>query len=76
MEAADVHLTADGRAVGADIVQEGQGEEGGLMRWSFRDITPDAFRWTAEVSVDGGARWQTQLEIWPRRIAQPSRASS
>lgn len=65
-----------GRAVGADIVQEGQGEEGSLMRWSFRDITPDAFRWTAEVSVDGGASWQTQLEIWPRRIAQPSRASS
>lgn len=65
-----------GRAVGADIVQEGRGEDGGLIRWSFRDIRADTFRWTAEISADGGASWRTQLEILPRRVAQPSRASS
>lgn len=65
-----------GRADGADIVQEGKGEDGGLIRWSFRDIRPDAFRWTAEVSAGGDASWRTQLEIFPRRLVQPSRASS
>lgn len=60
-----------GRAVGPDIVQDGRGDDGSLMRWSFRDIRPDAFRWTAEASADGGASWQIQLEILPRRIRSP-----
>ena len=56
-----------GRAVGHDIVQEGQNDAGERLRWSFRDITPDSFRWLGESATGGGATWQLQAEFLARR---------
>jgi hypothetical protein len=61
-------VTQIGRAEGADIVQEGRTPDGTLMRWSFRDIRPDSFRWLGEASADDGASWFLQLEMRARRI--------
>jgi hypothetical protein len=58
-----------GRAVGRDIVQEGNAGTGETMRWSFTEITPDSFRWTGERSLDGGASWQLQADFRARRTA-------
>ena len=41
----------------------------GRQRMVFRDITPDAFRWTWEASEDGGATWMLRWEIAYRRRA-------
>jgi len=37
------------------------------QRMVFRDITGDRFRWTWELSLDGGATWTTLWEIGYRR---------
>ena len=37
------------------------------VRWSFRDVTPDSFRWTAERSLDGGQTWTLEEEMRLRR---------
>jgi hypothetical protein len=57
-----------GRAQGRDIVQEGKGDDGSAIRWSFREITPDSFRWLGEVSPDGGATWIVQADFQVRRV--------
>lgn len=64
-----VHLRQIGRREGADIVQTGRADNGVLTRWSYRDITPDSFRWTGERSMDDGATWFTQAEFLARRVA-------
>ena len=56
-----------GRARGRDIVQEGTADGGVATRWSFTEITPDAFRWTGERSPDGAAAWQLQADFHARR---------
>jgi hypothetical protein len=56
-----------GRALGKDIVQLGTNDAGETTRWSFCDITPDAFVWRGERSPDGGATWQLQAEFRVRR---------
>lgn len=56
-----------GRAVGVDIVQHGEDETGAKVRWSFTDIRPGSFRWTAERSPDGGAGWTLLVEFRARR---------
>ena len=56
-----------GRAQGKDIVQLGTNDAGETTRWSFCDITPDAFVWRGERSPDGGATWQLQAEFRIRR---------
>ena len=61
-------VTQIGREVDGDIVQEGQTPDGTPMRWSFRDIRADRFRWLGEVSDDGGKTWRLQLEMRARRI--------
>lgn len=58
-----------GRAQGRDIVQLGKNDAGDGVRWSFTDITPNAFRWLGELSRDDGATWQLQAEFLARRIA-------
>lgn len=58
-----------GRAQGRDIVQLGKNDAGDGVRWSFSDITANAFRWLGEISVDGGATWQLQAEFLARRVA-------
>jgi hypothetical protein len=57
-----------GRAQGADIVQEGRHESGALLRWSFSEITPGAFRWRGEVSRDDGKTWHLQVDIRAERV--------
>jgi hypothetical protein len=60
-------LVMTGRAEGKDIVQLGTDSAGTPRRWCFRDITPDRFRWTGEVST-GPDRWFTHIEFEARRL--------
>ncbi len=64
--------TLVGRKEGARIVQEGRDSEGGLIRWTFSDITADSFHWRGEGSKDGGKTWSLGTEFLGRRRAQPS----
>jgi hypothetical protein len=57
-----------GRARGSDIVQEGPDPRGGLMRWTFADIRPDSFHWTAERALDGKS-WRQEVDICAGRLA-------
>jgi hypothetical protein len=61
------YLTMIGRRQGDDIVQMGKSPEGNLIRWSFSQITANAFRWRGEVSADDGATWRLQVEFFARR---------
>jgi hypothetical protein len=54
------------RARGGDIVQEGPDPRGGTMRWTFSEIEPDAFHWTAEHSTDE-RNWRKVVDIRARR---------
>lgn len=65
------HCRQLGRAVGDDIVQEGALADGTRTRWTFSDIQADAFRWSADVSMDGSA-WRRSLDI--RAVRQPLNA--
>lgn len=56
-----------GRKVGERIVQVGTDHYGVQSRWSFSDITHDAFRWTGERSVDGGENWVLLADFDVRR---------
>ena len=58
-----------GRAQGADIVQLGDMGGGVHLRWTFSDITQNAFRWRGERSLDGGASWQLQADFRARRVS-------
>ena len=60
-----------GRPVQDTIVLEGLDEDP-RERWSFRDITPDSFRWTGEQSVDGGHTWTIDDEMFARRRVSPN----
>lgn len=55
-----------GRAQGDRIVQEGRHDSGVILRWSFSDITADAFRWRGEHSADG-RDFRLQVDIRARR---------
>jgi hypothetical protein len=59
-----------GRSHGADIVQEGTTDSGALSRWSFTEITPQSFRWTAEASMDQGASWRLFVAVFARRTSR------
>ena len=61
------HARMIGRASDGGIVQEGTLENGVRLRWSFSNITAEAFRWTGEVSADGGKTWRLQVDIAARR---------
>ena len=60
-----------GRAQGPDIVQEGPDPRGGSMRWTFSEIRPDSFHWTAERAADG-KNWRKEVDIRARRRHGPS----
>ena len=55
-----------GRANGRDIVQDGPDPRGGRMRWTFTEIEPDSFHWTAEHSADSSS-WRKVVDIYARR---------
>jgi hypothetical protein len=57
-----------GHARGRDIVQEGPDPRGGHMRWTFTDIEPDSFHWTAEHTPDA-AQWTKVVDIRARRVS-------
>ena len=58
-----------GRAVGNDIVQMGEEQNGVVRRWRFVEITHDSFRWLGEASSDKGATWKLEMEMRARRVS-------
>jgi hypothetical protein len=58
-----------GRREGDRIVQVGDDRDG-RNRWTFSEITPDSFRWTGEVSTDGGRTWRLLAEFALRRVGR------
>jgi hypothetical protein len=59
-----------GRARGPDIVQDGVGDNGAPIRWSFTKITPETFLWLGERTAPGSERFELQTEISARRISR------
>ncbi len=59
-----------GRRRQGEIFQEGAGSDGTRLRWIFSDMHPDAFRWRAEVSRDGGAHWHKAIEMHAQRTEE------
>ncbi|MGD0334222.1 MAG: hypothetical protein ABSA90_13350 [Xanthobacteraceae bacterium] len=57
-----------GRKDDDNIIQFGQGTGNNLIRWSFREITPNSFLRRGEVSADQGATWRTNVEFRAQRI--------
>lgn len=62
-----------GRRVGEDIVQEGRRDDGSLVRWSFREITPTSFHWIGDESSDGGKSWKIGTEFFAKRARHGTR---
>lgn len=64
-------LAMTGRKQGDDIVQLGSNRDGRAIRWSFSQITQDAFRWRGETArkdgTTGDAGWHLDLEFFARR---------
>ena len=65
--ATDFFTQQDGRARGDDVVQEGPDPRGGVMRWTFSEIEPNSFHWTAE-RVEDGRNWRLENDIRARRV--------
>ncbi|MFD8598562.1 hypothetical protein ACFV1L_26515 [Kitasatospora sp. NPDC059646] len=55
------------RRIGDEIVME-RATGTALVRWTFADITADAFHWRNERSSDGGATWRLDQEVSARRL--------
>ena len=60
-----------GRAQGSDIVQTGPDPRGGSMRWTFSEVRPDSFHWTAERTADDRT-WRREVDIRARRAISGS----
>ena len=70
-------LDMKGGAEGNRIVLRGVDDDGALLRWSFNDITTNAFVWRGEKSRDSGKTWILEEEHhMTRRIAPRSGESS
>jgi hypothetical protein len=65
--ATNVFTQQTGRARGPDIVQEGPDPRGGSMRWTFSEIEPASFHWTAERAV-ANRNWRKEVDIHARRL--------
>jgi hypothetical protein len=62
-----VRRTFVARRSGDEIVQEGHTENGYPMRWTFSEITEDAFHWRSVCSNDGEKTWRLREEMHVRR---------
>ena len=59
------------------IVLRGVDDEGSSLRWTFKDIAPNAFVWRGEKSRDGGKTWKLEEEHhMTRRIVSRTGSSS
>ncbi len=56
------------RRHGPGIVQEGTYSDGGVIRWTFSEMTPTSFHWLAERREGDGKSWIVQVEFQARRI--------
>lgn len=60
-------MAMEGGAEGDRIVLRGLDGDGFPVRWSFNDMTADAFVWRGETSRDGGETWRLEEEHHMRR---------
>jgi len=56
-----------GRWIGREVVQVGRHPDGTPIRWIFREITPDSFRWTGEALEPDGKTWRLEGEFRAKR---------
>lgn len=56
-----------GRQVNDEIVLEGRGLDGNLLKWIFYEISPNSFNWRGEESNDQGKSWVVTEEMQIRR---------
>jgi hypothetical protein len=56
------------RRISNDIVQIGAFPDGTPIRWIFRDITQNSFRWTGETLQPDGQTWLLQGDFHAHRI--------
>lgn len=55
--------TQIGRWRGPDIVQVGARADGTPTRWTYTEITPDAFHWRGEALAEDGESWRLEGEF-------------
>jgi hypothetical protein len=65
--AGDHHEDQIGRRIGNDIVQLGTRPNGTATRWTYTDITPNAFHWLGESLNPDGKSWTLEGEFRARR---------
>jgi hypothetical protein len=61
------HEEQVGRWNGRDILQEGTRPDGTRTRWTFTDITADAFHWRGEAMYPGTLTWTLEAEFLAKR---------
>ena len=61
---------------GGRIVLRGVDDEGSTLRWTFNDITANAFVWRGEKSRDGGKTWKLEEEHHMTRRPRSQSSSS
>src|SRR5262245_15261595 len=71
----NVIINVEGGQEGDRIVLRGKDVDGRQIRWSFNDITDDAFTWRGEKSPDGGRTWRLEEEHhMKRRVTASAKA--
>jgi hypothetical protein len=66
--AGDHHAQQIGRRVGQDIVQIGHQPDGTTTRWTFSEITDNAFHWTGESLNQDGRTWKLEGDFRVKRM--------
>ena len=64
-----IALTA--RAIADGILLEGPDVDGSPLRWTFTDITPEAFHWHGHIQ-DADGTWRLEQDMRARRRPEPS----